>query len=131
MLDKVQIFNAADLQDVGFACYLDAKTMKPQAMKASWYANTLTLVPDTGSTLKFSAFHSIHYGEAGKDVNLCAPDSFKYRTVNGLPDISKVSSVTIELSNMMGLKEAYPNLELKLRVMDNGILNVKWNYKLD
>lgn len=81
--------------------------------------------------MKFHDFHSIHYGQAGKDVNLCSDITYTYKTVEGLPDITRTSSVTIELSNMQGKSEAYPNIEVKLRVLENGIVNMKWNYKLD
>jgi hypothetical protein len=78
--------------------------------------------------LKFSKLSHILYGSsANKELNLCRESAFQYfipEEVNLVEALNRSESV-ITLEHKQG---TLPKLNLTLRIFEDGILNVKWNW---
>lgn len=102
-LDSLIIVNAADLSDVNFACYFTPNSLEPQAMTANYLPDQQALYLTSATPLTFSQIRSVHYGSSNDgDVNLCNQHSFDYNIVGGLPDITGLKSVSLNLTHMAG-----------------------------
>lgn len=99
--------------------------MKPHAMIKDFIKEhkAVTLTPDEG-LLSFSEFHSIHFG-GENDVNICDSTQFAYKVVGELPDLS-ASTATFELEPV---SNPLPNIMMTMRVIEGGIVNIKWTWK--
>lgn len=129
-LDQVKIFELTEFQTVNFACYMDMN-MKPVSMITEFdkVKKTLTLSVEQPEGLKFNAFHSIHFGDSSKDINLCDPNSFAYKLpADTVLDLSK-SELNVILEHVAG---TLPNIALYLGVKENGnVINAKWTFAVD
>lgn len=87
---------------------------------------TLTFSPKNGETTKFSDILNVYYGStSNNDLNLCSPTTWNYKIKDGvLPDLKKASA-TVNLTHVAGV---LPDIQVKLRVIELGIVNVKWSW---
>ena len=59
LLNKVKIYNAADLKDTSFACYLDSKTLSPTDLNIIYDSDRKILTLRPFADLTFHDVHSI------------------------------------------------------------------------
>lgn len=87
---------------------------------------TLTFSPKNGETALFSDILNVYYGSTrNNDLNLCSTSTWNYKIKDGkLPDL-KTTSTTVDLVHAAGV---LPDIQVKLRVIDLDIVNVKWSW---
>lgn len=79
--------------------------------------------------VKINQILNVFYGsQRNGDVNLCSETAFQYQIVDGkMPNLT-LDSTEVELAKVGG---GLPNILVKMRVLENSIVNVKWSWKLD
>lgn len=135
-LDSIIITDAADLNTTDFACgYTEAGDIIQLEQEFNNVTNALRIFSDPNSLnfpLKFSMISNIFYGSTlNKDLNLCKQSQFEYRLDPIYDDnatfasILSKSEVSVRLIHKIGV---LPDLNLTLRVFDEGIMNVRWTW---
>ena len=107
------------------------KEYNPTAQILRIYANKQSL----DYPLKFSRISNIIYGSTqNKDLNLCSERHFEYMVDpvfdndTAFAEALSKPEVSMRLIHKMG---ALPDLNITLKVFDEGIINVRWTWPLD
>ena len=123
-LNQIHIFNAADIANTDFACYMDM-SFKPVPMDFVYNKANLTLTLTPKNTTSFDDFKVIYFGNKTKDVNLCDPVTYTYTLKDSKEvDLSK-SVATFALTNNA---KVLPDLNVTLEMTTPNIVHVKWTY---
>lgn len=128
---RLVILNAEDIQHTDFACVTNffdnsATAITPQYDPQLKTLN-LTLPKDGDNYFNFFNMRDIHFGQTGKDINICSPSANFYRTKDGqLPDLSK-NTVSVDIESLT--PHAARDLTLTMSVLKTGSLNIHWTYQ--
>ena len=130
-LEKILIGDAEDLADSDFACAFTTMNEVIE-LEVEYYSNNKTLelyrpVNFDDTRLVFSKVSNIFYGQNSKDLNLCNRTHYEYKLENGT-DLNKLlvqPSASMILIHKGGI---LPDLNLTVRMFDEGIVNVKWTW---
>ena len=128
---RLVILNAEDIQHTDFACVTNffdnsATAITPQYDPKLKTLN-LTLPKDGDNYFNFFNMRDIHFGQTGKDINVCEPSTNYYRTKDGqLPDLSK-NTVSVDIESLT--PDAARDLTLTLSVLKTGSINVHWTFQ--
>lgn len=85
--------------------------------------NVLTLTPKSGSTLEFTDFTDISFGNSKRDINWCSPTFFNYEIASDL-DLSR-SMAYFQLEHSA---KVFPPLLVKVARMENDYVHIEMDY---
>lgn len=91
-LFSVVIVNAEDLKDTDFACARNSDSGYSENLAFTYDSGnkSLTIHRSDDSSMNITGIRSIHFGQNGKDLNLCDPPTQFYKVKDGkAPDLSK------------------------------------------
>ena len=138
-LESIIIADAPDLFNTDFACgYTEEGDIIQLEREYNDDLKTLKIFSNPQSLdypLKFSKLSNIFYGSTkNKDLNLCSERHFEYRldpifdndTV--FAEALKKPEVSMRLIHRIGI---LPDLNITLKVFDEGIINVRWTWPND
>lgn len=130
LLDQIIIVNAADLSQVGTACYYRPDSLVAQGMQVQYDSiqKSLHLKPLTPT--KFSDIHNVYFS-GPNDVNMCGNTNsshmFDYNIVGGvIPNLTNTLQVEMNLTHM---GKVLDDVTLSLGFFDTGVINVRWNWR--
>lgn len=127
-LDSVKFLNGESLKDNTVACYLSVSNkLQPVGLGLEYIESEKAFrVFAQDQAVRFHDIHSIHIATGG-ELNVCSPEHFRYGIKGGIaPDLKGKQSVSFELVH---LAEALPSVIATLRILQGGILNIKWTWK--
>jgi len=125
------ITDAQDLNETNFACYTDMKGNVANNLTAIYddYSKTMniTMRDVLNNEVNFFDLNNIYFGNSETDINLCKPANNFYKIKRGVVPFLGTPNVTLELESMT--PNALRDLELKLSVLQNGMLNIHYTFK--
>jgi len=91
-------------------------------------SEVLTMTPKAGTTMTMKDLYWLNFGNSAQHLNLCGGDPAKY-SWKGDPSAVDLSSVTAEATLVSTNSNVYPDLTVKMALLDSGAVSVKWNYR--
>jgi hypothetical protein len=86
------------------------------------------MTPKAGTTMTMKDLYWLNFGNSALHLNLCGGDPAKY-SWKGDPSSVDLSSVTAEAVLVSTNSNVYPDLTVKMALLDSGAVSVKWNYR--
>jgi hypothetical protein len=136
------ITNAADLQNIDFACWVSETENKATALTITKDAtkNTVTFENPDKTAIQPFYVKNIYFGNSDTDLNLCgsvglaADKSAPFYTVAAAPDLTK-NTVSMDLKGNLANNKGTPDITVTLSVLGTevasdkrDILNIFWTY---
>lgn len=128
---RLVILNAENIQHTDFACVTNFFNNSATAITPLYDPKLKTLnltLPMIGDNFyNFFDMRDIHFGQTGKDINICSPSANFYRTKDGqLPDLSR-NTVSVVIESLT--PHAARDLNLTMSVLKSGSVNVHWTFQ--
>ena len=122
------IVNAEDLKDTDFACARNSDSGYSENLAFTYDSGnkSLTIHRSDDSSMNITGIRSIHFGQNGKDLNLCDPPTQFYKVKDGkTPDLSK-NTVSIELESLT--PNSVRDITLTMSVLQTKVVNVHYTF---